>query len=68
MVEKGCQPNEDIYIVLIEGLGYAGMRAEARELTDYLFQMDVLSSDTHSRLNKTFRVVRQGSNHALTKK
>lgn len=54
MIEKGCRPNETTYILLIEGIGFAGWRTEAMELANSLFSRDVISQDSFKRLNKTF--------------
>jgi len=46
MMVKGCQPNETTYILLIEGIAYAGHRAEAMELARKLAARDVFLEDS----------------------
>ena len=54
MVEKGCQPNETTYIMLVEGIGFAGWQVEAVGLANSLISLKAISEDSLKRLNKTF--------------
>ena len=46
MMVKGCQPNETMYILLLEGIASAGHRAEAMELARKLAASDFFLEDS----------------------
>ncbi|KAI5659956.1 hypothetical protein M9H77_28749 [Catharanthus roseus] len=54
MVKKGCRPNETTYVLLVEGIGFAGWRAEAMKAASSLLKKNVISRESFRRLKRTF--------------
>ncbi|CAI9773097.1 unnamed protein product [Fraxinus pennsylvanica] len=57
MVKKGCRPNETSYVLLLEGIGFAGWKVEAMELANSLCKKNIISQHSFKRLNRTFPVL-----------
>ncbi|KAK1289208.1 Pentatricopeptide repeat-containing protein [Acorus calamus] len=57
MVEKRCRTNETTYVLLVEGIAYAGHRTEAIELAEALVARGVVSDASFQRLYRTFAVI-----------
>ncbi|CAA6662492.1 unnamed protein product [Spirodela intermedia] len=53
MVEAGCRPNESTYVILVEGIAYAGRRAEAMELASELAARKVITDESLKRFSRT---------------